>query len=203
MKQKMKIIGLTGGVGSGKSVVAGILKELGATTMELDKTGHEVLRRKEIRDRLVSEFGEDILDSRGEIDRSRLGKKVFSNRDALATLNSIVHPAIDATVIEKLREYDQQGVKVVILEAAAMLEAGRDWQVDEVWVTVVSEKTVLERLAEAGRYSREDVKARIASQISNKERIRQAYVVIDNDGTLDELRDKVKIEWEKLQERLK
>ena len=196
----MKIIGLTGGIGSGKSTAAGILRELGAATMELDKTGHEVLRRKDIRDRLVREFSKDILDSRGEIDRSRLGKKVFSNRDALATLNSIVHPVIDVAVREKLREYDQHGVKVVILEAAAMLEAGRDWQVDEVWVTVASETTVMERLTETGRYSREDAKARIASQMTNEERISQADVVITNNGTLEELRDKVTTEWEKLQE---
>ena len=197
----MKIVGLTGGIGSGKSTAAGFLADLGAVVVDLDKTGHEVLRQKEIRDRLVGEFGREILDDIGEIDRSRLGKNVFSDKDALSKLNTIVHPVIDKVLEEKVKNYRQQGVKVVVFEAAAMLEAGRDWQADEVWVTAAPENVVLQRLSGRQDFTEADVKARIRSQISNEERIRQADVVIVNDGTLDELRDKVKIEWEKLQER--
>ncbi len=198
----MKIIGLTGGIGSGKSTAAGFLADLGAVVMDLDKTGHEVLKQKEIRDRLVGEFGGDILDTNGEIDRSRLGKKVFSDKDALSKLNAIVHPAIDKVVEEKIGKLRRRGEKMVVLEAAAMLEAGRDWQVDEVWVTATPEDVVLQRLSTRQDYSEEDVKARIRFQITNEERIRQADVVITNDGTLEELRDKIKIEWEKLQKRI-
>jgi len=198
----MKIVGLTGGIGSGKSTAAGFLADLGAVVVDLDKTGHEVLRQKEIRDRLVNEFGREILDSKGDIDRSSLGKKVFNDKDTLSKLNAIVHPAIDAVVREKAEEYRQQRVNVVVFEAAAMLEAGRDWQVDEVWVTVAPEDVVLQRLSTRPDYSEVDVKARIRSQITSEERIKQADVVIANDGTLDELRDKVKMEWEKLQERI-
>ena len=197
----MKIIGLTGGIGSGKSTAAGYLADLGAVVMDLDKTGHDVLRQKEIRDRLVGEFGREILDDIGEIDRSRLGKKVFNDKDTLSKLNAIVHPAIDKVVEGKVRNNRQRGVKVVVLEAAAMLEAGRDWQVDEVWVTAAPEDVVLQRLSGRPDYSEADVNARIKSQITNEERIRQADVVIANDGTLEELRDKVEMEWEKVQER--
>jgi dephospho-CoA kinase len=198
----MKIIGLTGGIGSGKSTAAGFLAELGAKVLDLDKTGHEVLKRKEIRDRLVAEFGRDVLGTEGEIDRSKLGKKVFGDKDALATLNAIAHPAIDGVVQEKIGEYRQQGLNVVILEAAALLEAKRDWQVDEVWVTLAPEAAVRRRLSGRPELSEADVKARIGSQITNEERQRQADVVIVNDGTLDELRDRVNTEWSKLQERL-
>ena len=198
----MKVIGLTGGIGSGKSTVAGFLAELGAKVLDLDKTGHEVLKRNEIRDRLVTEFGRDILSTEGEIDRCKLGKKVFGDKEALATLNAIVHPAIDEVVKEKIGEYRRQGLKVVILEAAALLEAKRDWQADEVWVTMAPESTVRRRLSGRPGFSDADVKARIGSQITNEERHAQADVVIVNDGTLGQLRSKVESEWERLQERI-
>jgi dephospho-CoA kinase len=198
----MRIIGLTGGIGSGKSTAAGFLAGLGAVVVDLDKTGHEVLRQREIRNKLVSEFGGEILDGNGEVDRSRLGEKVFSDREALKKLNEIVHPAIDKVVRDKTGEYRRQGAKAVVFEAAAMLEAKRDWQVDEIWVTVVREEVVLKRLSGKQGYQEADVKARIRSQMTNQERIGQADVVIQNDGTLEELREKVMAEWEKLQKRI-
>lgn len=198
----MRIIGLTGGIGSGKSTAAGFLAELGAVVVDLDKTGHEVLRHGEIRKKLVNEFGGEILDGNGEIDRSRLGKKVFGDREALEKLNEIVHPAIDKFVRDKTGEYRRRGVKVVVFEAAAMLEAKRDWQVDEIWMTVAQEEVVLERLSGRQGYQESDVKVRIRSQMTNEERIRRADVVIQNDGTLEELKEKIKIEWEKLQKRI-
>ena len=197
----MKIIGLTGGIGSGKSTAAGFLAGLGAVVVDLDKKGHEVLRQKEIREKLANEFGGGILGDNGEIDRSRLGKKVFNDRKALSKLNAIVHPAIDKVVREKAEEYRRQGVKAVVFEAAAMLEAGRDWQVDEIWVTVAPEAAVRQRLSDRPGFSEGDMKARIRSQITNEERVKQADVVINNDGTLGEFRDNVRMEWEKLQER--
>ena len=199
----MRIIGLTGGIGSGKSTAAGFLAKMGAVVVDLDKAGHDVLKQREIREKLVSEFGTEILGNNGEIDRSRFGKKVFNDRKALKKLNNIVHPAIDEVVRDKTEEYRRQGIKVVVFEAAAMLDAGRDWQVDEVWVTVAPEEMVLKRLSGRQGFTEADVKARIRSQITNEERIRQADLVIVNDGTLEGLRERIKTEWEKLQERLK
>ncbi len=94
----MKVIGLTGGIGSGKSTVARFLSEMGAVTLDLDSVGHEVLKQADVRERLVREFGRGILDSRGEIDRAALGRTVFNDSQALARLNGITHPAIDAVV---------------------------------------------------------------------------------------------------------
>lgn len=198
----MKTIGLTGGIGSGKSAVAGFLAGLGAVTVDLDKTGHEVLRQPEIKDRLTAEFGGDILNSQGDIDRSKMAKKIFHDRAALARLNAIVHPAIDAVVRDKVEAYRRRGEKVVVLEAAAMLEAGRGWQADEVWVTVSPEEAVLKRLAGRPGYTGVEVKARRNSQITSEARIKQADVVIENNGTLEELGERVAKEWRKLQERL-
>jgi dephospho-CoA kinase len=199
----MKVIGLTGGIGSGKSTVAQFLAELGAVVVDLDKTGHEVQKRgAEAYEKLVAEFGEDILADNGEIDRTRLGKIVFGSPQALQRLNRIVHPAIDKKVEEKLKEYRRRGVKVVVLEAAAMLEDDKTWMVDEIWVTVAPEATVIKRTRDRPGYTEEVVGNRIKSQMTNEERIKRADVVIDNSSTLLELEAKVKTEWEKLQERI-
>jgi len=199
----VKIIGLAGGIGSGKSTAARLLAELGAVVIDLDKTGNEALKKGGgAYQNAVREFGEGIVGENGEINRAKLSEIVFNDREALKRLNKIMHPEIDKTVDKKIREYRRQGVKVLVLEAAVMLEAARAWQADEIWVTVANEKTVLERLKARSGYSEEDVKARIRSQITNEQRIKQADVVINNDGTLDELKAKVKAEWERLLKRL-
>jgi dephospho-CoA kinase len=195
----MRVIGLTGGIGSGKSTVAGYLAGLGAMVIDLDKVGHEVLKSgSQAFKKVVSEFGKDILEAGGEIDRARLGNLVFKNRKALMRLNRIVHPAIDKIVNEKIEEYRQKRVKVVVLEAAAMLEAGRAAQADEIWVTVAPEATVLNRLSERSGYSEAESRARIRSQLPNEERIKHADVVIATDCSLEELKVRVEVEWRKL-----
>ncbi len=199
----MKVIGLTGGIGSGKSTVAQFLAELGAVIVDMDRVGHKTLKSgSETRERIVSEFGKDILTDGGDIDRARLGRLVFNNPEALSRLNRIVHPVIDSIVNSKIKEYRREGVEVVVLEAAAMLEAGRASQVDEIWVTAAPEKAVLQRLAGRTGYSEEESKARISSQMSGEERVKQADVVIDTYCSLDELKARVVAEWQKLMTRL-
>jgi dephospho-CoA kinase len=199
----MKVIGLTGGIGSGKSTVAGYLAEIGAAVIELDKVGHEVLKSgggtfKEV----VREFGKDILDSRGEIDRARLAKIVFKNPEDLKRLNRVAHPAIDKIINERIEGYRRRGIKVVVLEAAAMLEAGKAKQVDEIWVTIAPEVTVRQRLGERSGYSKEEMEARIRAQMPDEERRKHADVVIDTDGTLDEVKARVEKEWRGLMARM-
>jgi dephospho-CoA kinase len=199
----MKVIGLAGGIGSGKSTVAQFLAGLGAVVLDLDKAGHEVYKRGgEAYKKLVAEFGDEILAEGGEIDRSKLGKIVFGGTDALKRLNGIVHPAIDKVVEDKLAEYRAQGVKVVVLEAAAMLENEKSWLADEIWVTVAPEAEEIKRTKDRPGYNEEVVRKRIKSQMANEERIKIADVVIDNSGTPEELKQKVSAEWAKLQERL-
>ena len=199
----MKIIGLTGGIGSGKSAAGQFLAELGAEVIDLDKVGHEALKKGSgAYKKAAKEFGEGILDEDGEINRTRLGEIVFKDRTALKRLNQIVHPEIDKTVEKRVSQSRRKGVKVMLLEAAAMLDAAKAWQVDEIWVTIAPEEKVLERLKERSGYSEEEARTRIHSQMRNEERIKRATVVINNDGTLDELKARVKSEWEKLIKRL-
>jgi dephospho-CoA kinase len=179
------------------------LAELGAEVIDLDEVGHDALKKGTgAYKKAVWEFGEGILSKDGEIDRSKLGTLVFSDPAALKRLNKIVHPEIDKAVAKKVKEYRQRGVKVVVLEAAVMQEAAKTSQADEIWVTIAPEATILGRLKERSGFSDKDVEARIQSQITNAQRIKKADAVINNDGTLDELKAKVKAEWEKLLKRL-
>ena len=196
----MKVIGLTGGIGSGKSTVAWFMAELGAIVIELDKVGHEAMKPgDEPWKKLVAEFGENILTDNGEIDRARLGEIVFSDKRALGHLNEIIHPEIDKIIESKLDEYRRQGAGVVVLEAAARLDTDRSSQVDEIWITVAPDEIVLKRLAARSGFSEAETRARIRSQLPGEERIRRADVVIDTDCSLDELRDRVVKAWKKLQ----
>jgi dephospho-CoA kinase len=198
----MKVIGLTGGIGSGKSTVAVYLAALGAKIIDLDKVGHEVIRLGEpAYERVVREFGRGILGDSGEIDRQKLGSIVFINPQALMRLNHIVHPGIDKIVKDSVEAYRRQGVKVVVLEAAAILEAGRTAQADELWTTTAPEATVLKRLGERSGYSRAESRARLRSQLPVEERLKHADVVIDTDCTLDELKARVKEAWDRLMAR--
>lgn len=199
----MKVIGLTGGIGTGKSTVAGFLRELGAAYMDLDRTGHEVYRPGAAAyKQLILAFGNCILDDDREIDRAKLAAIVFNDREALQKLNGIIHPAIDAVVKERLAGFEKAGIKVAIMEAAAMLESERNWMVDEIWITMAPVATVLERLRKRSGYSEEEALSRIRSQMSDEERRRRADVIIETDCSLEELRQRVTFEWEKLLKRL-
>ena len=197
----MKVIGLTGGVGSGKSTVAQFLAELGAVILDADKVGHEVLKPgTEVWQEVVAAFGQQILTLNGDIDRKKLGEIVFSNPDLLSRLNKIMHPRMYEIVKARIEGYQQQGIRVVVLEAPLLIEA--DWTslVDEIWVTVAPEPTVLKRLKEKAGLSEQQSLARIQSQLSPKERTKHADVVINTDCSLDELRARIRELWQKLQE---
>ena len=196
----MKVIGLTGGIGSGKSTVAQFLAELGAVIIDADRVGHEILKPDtELWREVVATFGQQVLTPGGDIDRKKLGEMVFGNTELLARLNQIMHPRMHAMVKAQLDEYRRQGVRVVVLEAPLLLEAGWTPLVDEVWVTVASESTVLKRLQERVGLSKEESLARIHSQLSSEERLRYADVVINTDCSLGEVKAKVRKLWDKLQ----
>jgi dephospho-CoA kinase len=196
----MKVIGLTGGIGSGKSTVSQLLHELGAVVLDADRIGHEAYKpNTETWLEVVSAFGRQILTSNGEIDRRRLAQIVFSDPESLARLNQIVHPRMYEMMKTQIEEFRRQGVKVVVLEAAILLEA--DWTplVDEVWVTVTPEHEVVKRTVERTGLPEEQVIARIRSQLSSEERTKHANVIINNDGSIDELKVKIKELWDRIQ----
>ena len=192
----MKVIGLTGGIGSGKSTVSQFLAELGIVILDADKVGHEALKPgSELWEQVVNEFGKSIVTVSGDIDRTKLGELVFKNHEARVRLNRIMHPPMYNIVKAQLEEYRRQGVNKVVLEAPLLLEAEWNSLVNEVWVTVAPEATVLKRLRERTGLSEEEAKTRINAQLSTEERIKHADVVIDTDCSLDELKSKVLGLW--------
>jgi dephospho-CoA kinase len=198
----MKVIGLTGGIGSGKSTVAAILTELGAVVIDTDKLGHEAFKHgTEVWRQVVDTFGEAILDADGEIDRTRLAAIVFADAVCRVRLDSIMHPAIFEMVRAQVAELQQKGVAVVVVEVPLLFEGGSDWGpvVDEIWVTTAPEAAVLERLQTRSGMERADALARIHSQMPVEEKRRLADIVIENDGSLADLADRVRVQWRRLQ----
>ena len=194
----MKVIGLTGGIGSGKSTVSQFLAELGVVIIDADRVGHEAFKPDtELWREVVAAFGRQVLTPSGEIDRKKLGEIVFGNAELLSRLNQIMHPRMYDMVKVQLEEYRRWGVEVVVLAAPLLLEAGWTSLVDEVWVTVASESTVLKRLQEKVGLSKEESLSRIRSQLSSEERIKRADVVINTDCSLDEVKARVRELWER------
>jgi dephospho-CoA kinase len=194
-----KVIGLTGGIGSGKSTVSQYLKELGAVIIDADKVGHEAFQPgTEAWREVVATFGRDIVTPNGEIDRKKLGAIVFDNPQALTQLNRIMHPKMRDMMKTQIDEYRRQGVAVVVLEAAILIEANWTSLVDEVWVTTAGESAVLERLKKQRGLAEEQTLSRIRSQLSNGERLKHADVVITNEGNLEEVKARVKELWVKI-----
>jgi dephospho-CoA kinase len=199
----MKIIGLTGGIGSGKSTVSKFLADLGAVVIDADKVGHEVFKPgTKAWQEVVDAFGQGIISAGGTIDRRKLGEIVFSNPGARAKLNQVMHPLIYEQVKSRIEEYGRKGVDIIIVEAPLLLEVGWKSLVDEVWVTSASEATVIKRLKEQKGLPEAQSLARIRAQLTDEERIRQADVVIDTDCALDELKERVEALWRKLRSRI-
>lgn len=195
----MKVIGLTGGIGSGKSTVAELLAGLGAKVIDADKVAHEVFDPEtEGLKEVAAAFGEKVLQENGEIDRNRLAEIVFNDPEALEKLNRIVHPRAYELTRSRLEEYRRQGVEVVVLEVILLVEAGWAHLADTIWVTVASEESVVKRLKQTRGMSEEEILSRIHSQTSNAERIKNADVVINNDGDLGNLKAQVMENWENI-----
>jgi dephospho-CoA kinase len=195
----MKVIGLTGGIGSGKSTVSGFLAQLGAVIIDADRVGHEALgTNSQVWRELLATFGWQVITPSGEVNRKKLAEIVFSNPESLSRLNQIVHPRMYDMVRTQLEEYRRRGVGVVVLEAPLLIEAGWTSLVDEVWVTVAPQSTVLRRLKEKFGLSEPEALARIRCQLASEERVKHADVIIDTDCDLDELKAKVKELWQGL-----
>ncbi|APV44597.1 dephospho-CoA kinase [Dehalogenimonas formicexedens] len=188
----MIVIGLTGGIGSGKSTVGAMLKDLGAAFIDADKVGHRLLREdNDIKWAIVSAFGEGILDANEAIDRKTLAGIVFCDPEALKRLNAITHPAISQAVSEEVAELRSQGLKAVVVEAALLVEAGWMEQTDVIWLTVAPGDVILQRLVDRMGYSDAEARSRIACQTSDENRRRHATAVIDTNTSIDELKAKV------------
>jgi len=189
----MLIVGLTGGIASGKSTIASMLIEQGAALIDADKIGHEVLEKGgEVWKDLIETFGEDILAEDGTIDRRKLGGKVFGNPDNLAKLNAISHPRMRTRILQRFDEYRANKTHdIVVFDAAILYEVGWDTGCDEVWVVYVPEEVAVKRLEVRNGMTEEQAQARIRSQMPIDEKRARANVVIENDRPLEEVAKEV------------
>ena len=191
------IIGLTGGIASGKSTVAQALGDRGAHIIDADKLGHTAyLAGSGAFDQVVAAFGSDVVAADGEIDRRKLGGKVFGNEAALKQLTDIVWPAIRAMAEKEIANAQRAAPeRIVVLEAAVLIEA--DWLdlADQIWVTVVEPAVAIERACARDNLSADAVQTRLDAQLSNDERKSYADHVIDNSSDQAHLLAQVESLW--------
>ncbi len=191
-------VGLTGGIGTGKSLVSAIMGDCGAHLIDADLLGHESYNiGTSGLHQVVKVFGDHILGADGSIDRDILGRIVFNDRSQMQNLNNILHPIIYEIVKDRIGQVEEDGNTMVVVEAAVLIEA--QWQslFDQVWVVKSDEETVIRRLLRRNGFDRNEACKRIESQISESDRLSHADVIIDNNGTREELEVKVKDLWEK------
>jgi dephospho-CoA kinase len=194
------IVGLTGGIGAGKSTVAAILAELGARVIDADRIGHEVYRPgTEGHRRVVAAFGPGVVAADGTIDRRALGAIVFADPAARTRLNAIVHPLLAAEVGRRLAAARAEGFTApIVVEAAILLEAGWQSLVDRIWVVSTARENAIARVMASRELTRAEVERRLDAQMPDAERRRLADVVIENDGTPAALRAEVEKAWRTL-----
>ena len=188
LANKPYVIGLTGGIGCGKSEAAKFLRTLGAAHLDADVISRELTAAggaalPEIR----RVFGEAAFNGDGTLDRASLGRLVFGNEPARRALEGIIHPLVQREMLTRMDAAAKAGAAVVILDVPLLFETGMDALCDETWLISCDEDVQLERLMERDSMDEDQAKARIASQMSLEDKTRRATVVIDNRGQLDRL----------------
>ncbi|MEK9659226.1 MAG: dephospho-CoA kinase [Chloroflexota bacterium] len=191
----MRVIGLTGGIGTGKSAVAAILASLGAAVVDADAVGHAAYEPgSEGFERVVALFGQDVVGPDGRIDRPALGELVFASPAALEQLNAALHPLMKQMMAERLVELRRGGQAVAVVDAALLYQAGWDELAEQVWVVTAPEDVALERLEGRG-IPPEAARRRMAAQSDVRQYVARADAVIANSGSLDALRQRVETLW--------
>ena len=193
------IIGLTGGIVSGKSTVAKMFKDLGAKIVDADELGHKViLPHKPAWKKIVRLFGKDLLKEDLKINRKKLGRIVFNNQNLLKKLNEITHSEIIKLIkkeIKSIKDKTDKKDDILIIDAALIYEAKIDNLMDKIIVVYINEEKQIERLMERNNLSAQESLKRIKSQTPLKEKVKMADYVIDNSNSLDKTKEQVKKIW--------
>jgi dephospho-CoA kinase len=194
--QGKTVIGLTGNIATGKSVVRRMLEHLGAYTIDADALAHRVIAKGAPGYQpVLDKFGKWLLDPDGQINRTRLGRLVFTDPQALAQLEDIIHPFVAQAIDLLVRRSTQP---VVVIEAIKLLETDLRNKCDSIWVTEADPKVQLERLTHKRGMTPEDALQRIHAQSAQQEKIKAATVVLKNDGTIEDLWKQVDAAWKRL-----
>lgn len=189
MIQNRKIIGLTGNIASGKSTVSKFLIKKGFYVIDADVISREaVAKGTEGLSKIRKHFGDDVLLENGELDRKKLGRIVFGDKDKLQQLNHILHPIIRRRIIRAIEKSDE---KIVFLDAALIYESGLDEMIDSVWFVSIPPEIQIQRLIERDHKTRQEALNVIDSQGKQEDKLKKADVIINNTSTKDELYEQV------------
>jgi dephospho-CoA kinase len=181
----MLVVGLTGGMASGKSIVSRTLKELGLPIIDADLIAREMVKPGKIGYReIIDHFGKGILNPDETINRRRLARIIFSDSKEREKLNSILHPRIIREIKKRIEDFEKKGEKMVMVDAALLIEAGQLSLVDKLIVVTVSPKIQIKRLAERDHLTEKEAKERISTQMPLFEKMKLADYVIDNSGSV-------------------
>lgn len=191
----MKIIGLTGGIASGKSTVSKLLKALGAQIIDADQIAREIVAPgSDALSEIAAFFGSDILNPDGSLKRGELARIVFNDPETLAALNRMTHPRIIAVIKDRIRQASVRD-SVLVLDAALLIELNLESLVDETWLVSVQPEIQMERLVKREAMGRADAEKIIGSQLPLAMKIAAADVCIDNNGSLETLQETIKKMW--------
>jgi dephospho-CoA kinase len=189
------LIGLTGGIGSGKSTVSGALAERGAVVVDADAIVKELQSPGTVVfDEMVERFGSDIVGPDGGLDRARVAEIVFNDADALKDLSGIVHPRVQAEIFRRIEEQTDTD-NVVVLDIPLLVESGYPGLLGTIVVDLDPEVAIT-RLIEFREFTEDDARARIAKQATREQRLEKADFVVDNSGTPDDLPSQIDAVWE-------
>jgi len=190
--EKKPIIGILGGVGSGKSTVAAEFAKIGCAVIDADKIAHELLDKKNVQDKIVDLFGKNILDSSGKIDRKKLADIVFADADKLLSLNSIVHPLVLGRAEQLIKRYNRQNqVKAIVLDMPLLVEAGWAERCDKLIFVDCGRQLRINRARKLGIWGENQLKIRENFQISLDKKVDIADNMIDNNSDFSGLAKQV------------
>ncbi len=190
------IVGLTGGIASGKSTVSSIFASLGAEIVDADKVARELSDLKENKDKMVEIFGKEILDCNGEIVREKMREKAFENRELLKRLNALLHPQVIKYFTDKKNSLNKG--RIIIFDIPLLFESHVEYLCDKIVVVVVPREVQVKRIMTRDGSSKELAQKIIDAQFPQKYKEEHADIVIDNSCSLDELNKKVKAVYEEL-----
>jgi len=172
-----------------------MFEALGAHLIEADEIGHFLLKKKEVKDKLVQAFGRSILNKNGEVNRASLRKMVFTDRKKLNQLNLILHPLMAEEMKKKIQDSQSS---LIVLDAAVLFEAGWDSLVDKVLVVTASYNTQLRRIKESTDLGSEEIKGIMDAQLPQREKVKRADFIIEDDGDLEKLKSEVEKLWKRV-----